>query len=252
MKIKSTEIRIVKGGCACSRSECAVCSIYASSGNENKLRLACRQALAGAEKTTQGCLVFLVAGRKTDKLALKAIAKIMAQEVLRHLRDSKSCLKEISFCVPDSYTYRLFLKHTLGYLDYIVNKLKSPFVTVDAIIELNDGIVLIKRSNPPYGWALPGGFVDYGESLERAVAREAKEETGLVLTGLKQFHTYSDPRRDPRFHTVGTVFIAQGKGRLKAGDDAAGAKIVKLNRIRELDFAFDHKEIVLDYIRGIF
>ena len=120
---------------------------------------------------------------------------------------------------------------------------------MDAIIEINDGIVVIERSNPPFGWALPGGFVDYGESLEEAVAREAKEETGLDLTDVKQFHTYSSPNRDPRFHTIGTVFIAQAKGRPKAGDDAQGTKVIKLSEIEKLDFAFDHKEILQDYLK---
>ena len=113
----------------------------------------------------------------------------------------------------------------------------------------NDGIVVIERSNPPFGWALPGGFVDYGESLEEAVKREAKEETGLDLIDLKQFHTYSEPDRDPRFHTIGTVFIAKAEGKPKAGDDAKGLKVVKLNEIQKLDFAFDHKKIIQDYIK---
>ncbi|MCX5703920.1 MAG: NUDIX hydrolase [Candidatus Omnitrophica bacterium] len=121
-------------------------------------------------------------------------------------------------------------------------------MTVDAIIELPEGIVLIERSNPPFGWALPGGFVDYGESLEEAVTREAKEETGLALTDLRQFHTYSDPRRDPRFHTIGTVFIAKAKGKPKAGDDAQGAKVIKLSEIEKMEFAFDHKQILKDYL----
>ncbi|MDD5281803.1 MAG: NUDIX hydrolase [Candidatus Omnitrophica bacterium] len=124
----------------------------------------------------------------------------------------------------------------------------GPYVTVDAIIELAEGIVIIKRSNPPFGWALPGGFVDYGESLEDAVKREAKEETDLELTEIRQFHTYSDPKRDPRFHTVGTVFIAKAKGKPKAGDDAAGLKVVKRQELEKLDFAFDHKKIIQDYL----
>ena len=100
-----------------------------------------------------------------------------------------------------------------GYIDHVVRKLGSgPYVTVDIIIETLQGIVLIERSNPPYGWALPGGFVDYGESLEEAAAREAKEETNLDLVDLRQFHTYSAPGRDPRFHTITTVFIAEGQG----------------------------------------
>jgi ADP-ribose pyrophosphatase YjhB (NUDIX family) len=91
--------------------------------------------------------------------------------------------------------------------------------------------------------------VDYGESLEDAVAREAKEETGLELSGLKQFHTYSAPERDPRFHTIGTVFIAQAKGAPRAGDDAAALKIVNLREIDKINFAFDHKKILLDYLK---
>ncbi|MDD5730649.1 MAG: NUDIX hydrolase [Candidatus Omnitrophica bacterium] len=113
-----------------------------------------------------------------------------------------------------------------------------------------ESIVIIKRSNPPFGWALPGGFVDYGESLEEAVRREAKEETGLILKNLQQFHTYSDPGRDPRFHTIGTVFSASAGGVPRAGDDAAGVRIVKLSEIPELDFAFDHKKIITDYIKS--
>ncbi|MDD3345767.1 MAG: NUDIX hydrolase [Candidatus Omnitrophica bacterium] len=124
----------------------------------------------------------------------------------------------------------------------------GPYVTVDALIELPEGIVVIRRSNPPFGWALPGGFVDYGESLEDAVKREAKEETNLDLTEIRQFHSYSDPRRDPRFHTVGTVFIAKANGKPRAGDDAAGLKVVSLKELEKLDFAFDHKKIIQDYL----
>ena len=87
---------------------------------------------------------------------------------------------------------------------YLVHKkimsFKNPVITVDIIIEQAEGIILIERKNPPHGWALPGGFVDYGESLESAACREAREETGLVVNLLAQFHTYSDPERDPRTH----------------------------------------------------
>src|SRR3990167_2080846 len=93
---------------------------------------------------------------------------------------------------------------------------KTPFLTVDIIIEVGDrGIVLIERKHPPHGWALPGGFVDYGESLERAAVREAKEETSLDVELIEQFYSYSDPRRDPRHHTISTVFIATAGGRAK-------------------------------------
>jgi ADP-ribose pyrophosphatase YjhB (NUDIX family) len=187
-----------------------------------------------------------------------AAAKIMAQEVFRHLRESKSQLKEIIFCLYGKEAFDIFHKGVLGYLEYITTKLqKGPFSTVDAIIEIpvspeqvrEDGIVVIKRSNPPFGWALPGGFVDYGESLEEAVKREMKEETGLEITDLKQFHTYSEPHRDPRFHTIATVFIAKAKGSPRAGDDAMGLEVVKLSEIENLDFAFDHGQILKDYLR---
>src|SRR5712692_4564121 len=90
---------------------------------------------------------------------------------------------------------------------------KNPLPTVDIIIEIaGRGIVLIERKNPPHGWALPGGFVDYGESLEHAAVREAKEETSLEVKLIEQFHGYLDPKRDPRHHTISTVFIATAEG----------------------------------------
>ncbi|MCM8784500.1 MAG: NUDIX hydrolase [Candidatus Omnitrophica bacterium] len=113
---------------------------------------------------------------------------------------------------------------------------------------MDEGVVLVKRKNPPFGWALPGGFVDYGESLEEAVAREAKEETGLSLENLIQFHTYSQPDRDPRFHTISTVYIAQAKGNPQADSDASLVKIFSLKELDKVEFAFDHKKIIRDYL----
>jgi len=98
---------------------------------------------------------------------------------------------------------------------------RNPLITVDALIEIDGGIILIRRKNPPPGWAIPGGFVDYGESLEEAVVREMKEETCLDITLVRQFHTYSAPGRDPRHHTVSTIFIATATGSPEAADDAA-------------------------------
>ncbi len=125
----------------------------------------------------------------------------------------------------------------------------TPFVTVDMIIELPQGMVVIERRNPPYGWALPGGFVDMGESLEDAARREAKEETNLDLEDLRQMHTYSDPKRDPRFHTVSTVFIAKGVGVPQSGDDAKNLKVVPYEDLLKIDYAFDHKQVVADYLK---
>ncbi len=122
---------------------------------------------------------------------------------------------------------------------------KNPVPTVDIIIEIGDKIVLIERKNPPSGWALPGGFVDYGESFETAALREAEEETGLKVAQLRQFHTYSDPSRDKRHHTVSTVFIGKGEGLPVAGDDASQAGLFTLHNLPEL--AFDHAQILSDY-----
>lgn len=126
--------------------------------------------------------------------------------------------------------------------------MKLPRITVDIIIEIDNGIILIERKNPPYGWAIPGGFVDYGESLESSAVREAKEETGLDIENLHQFHTYSDPGRDPRGHTISTVFIAKGKGIPKASDDAANIGIFTKDNLPE-NLAFDHRKILEDYFR---
>ena len=218
--------------------------------DEAKIRDSCQNALRVAEGLKLGSIAFPALGCGVGGFAHLAAAKIMAQEVFRHLRENKSNLREIIFCLYGKEAYDIFNKGVIHYLEYIIQKLQNgPFVTVDAIIEVSDGIVLIQRSNPPFGWALPGGFVDYGESLEEAVTREAKEETGLDLEDPKQFHTYSEANRDPRFHTIGTVFIAQGKGVPAAGDDAAGLKVVKLSEIQNLDFAFDHKKILEDYLK---
>ncbi len=217
--------------------------------DEVKIRDAARSALALANELKISSIVFPALGCGTGGFPLLASAKIMAQEVLKLLREEDTSLKEIIFCLYDQEAFAVFNKGVLGYLEYVTTKLSGgPYVTVDAIIELAEGIVIIKRSNPPFGWALPGGFVDYGESLEDAVKREAKEETDLELTEIRQFHTYSDPKRDPRFHTVGTVFIAKAKGKPKAGDDAAGLKVVKRQELEKLDFAFDHKKIIQDYL----
>lgn len=217
--------------------------------DEVKIRESCRNALKVAEELKINSIAFPALGCGVGGFPHLAAAKIMAQEAFRHLRENRSCLKEIVFCLYDKEAYDIFHKGVISYLEYITTKLQNgPFTTVDVIIEINDGIVVIERSNPPFGWALPGGFVDYGESLEEAVTREAKEETGLDLIDLRQFHTYSEPKRDPRFHTVGTVFIARAKGKPKAGDDAKGLKIIKLNEVQSFDFAFDHKKIIQDYL----
>lgn len=133
---------------------------------------------------------------------------------------------------------------------------RNPIPTVDIIIEanygeINDGdakrgIVLIERRNPPHGWALPGGFVDYGESFETAAIREAKEETSLDVTLMEQFFCYSAPDRDPRQHTATTVYIATATGTPRAADDAVNLNIYTEENLPEI-IAFDHDEIIRDY-----
>ena len=132
--------------------------------------------------------------------------------------------------------------------DIMEKQYRNPLVTVDIIIELDSGIVLIERKNPPFGWALPGGFVDYGESLEASALREAKEETSLDVTLVEQFHSYSDPARDPRHHTVSTVFIAKAKGKPRAEDDAKNIGVFSMDNLPK-PIAFDHAQILNDYFR---
>lgn len=128
---------------------------------------------------------------------------------------------------------------------------RNPIPTVDIIIEVDgddagNGIVLIERRNPPHGWALPGGFVDYGESFETAAIREAKEETSLDVALVEQFFCYSTPDRDPRQHTATTVYIATAHGTPKAADDAVNLDIYTEENLPET-IAFDHGDIIRDY-----
>lgn len=125
-----------------------------------------------------------------------------------------------------------------------VKAYRNPVPTVDIIIEIGGGIVLIQRKNEPLGWALPGGFVDYGEMLETAAIREAREETSLEISGLRLLGCYSDPARDKRLHTISTVFVATGCGTPAAGDDAAGIAVFPLDQLPQ-PLCFDHG-IILD------
>lgn len=126
---------------------------------------------------------------------------------------------------------------------------RNPTPTVDCIIELpGDRIVLVRRARPPIGWALPGGFVEVGEMLHEACVREAKEETSLDVQLSEQFFTYSDPKRDPRLHTLSTVYIGTAKGEPVGGDDAAEARAFPLDQLPP-DLCFDHGTILDDYRR---
>ena len=130
-----------------------------------------------------------------------------------------------------------------------VEKYRNPFPTVDIIIEMEKGgIVLIKRKNPPFGWALPGGFVDYGESLDAAAVREAREETSLTVKLQYQLGAYSDPVRDPRQHTISVVFVAKASGVPVAADDARDVGVYDRNSLPD-NLAFDHEKILQDYFK---
>ena len=132
-----------------------------------------------------------------------------------------------------------------------VFRYENPVPTVDIIIEIEadgrkKGIVLIHRKQEPRAWAIPGGFVDYGETVEEAAAREAREETGLEIESARQFHTYSDPQRDPRRHSISTVFAAKARGTPRPGDDAEKAEIFTEETLPS-PLAFDHARILKDY-----
>lgn len=134
----------------------------------------------------------------------------------------------------------------------LFNQRIAPLITVDIIIRHKGGIVLIERAHEPFGWSIPGGFIDFGETVEQAAKREAKEETNLDITIERQFHVYSDLKRDPRgTHSITVVIIANGKGTLKAGDDTKDANVFSLDQPLP-KLAFDHNKILQDYVNEEF
>lgn len=218
-------------------------------GSESAYRTALREAFEVSGLLGAKILIVEELSASSYELADSAAARIFSQEVFRFVRTGRRPLKKLMIYLRDGKRVNVFSKVMAGYLEHIRSVLSlGPFVTVDAIIEVAGGIVLIKRSNPPLGWALPGGFVDYGESLEDAVVREAKEETGLSITRLRQMATYSAPERDPRFHTISVVFTARAKGAPRAASDAAAVRIVRKGEWRNLPMAFDHAQILEDFI----
>ncbi|MCO4771582.1 MAG: NUDIX hydrolase [Deltaproteobacteria bacterium] len=123
---------------------------------------------------------------------------------------------------------------------------RNPFPTVDVVVERGNGcVLLVRRTNPPLGWALPGGFIDYGEAAEAAARREVEEEAGVTVLLTDLLGVYSDPDRDPRHHTLTVVYIGRSRDPVTAGDDAAEVREFPLDSLPEL--AFDHARILRDY-----
>jgi O-acetyl-ADP-ribose deacetylase (regulator of RNase III)/ADP-ribose pyrophosphatase YjhB (NUDIX family) len=217
--------------------------------DEIKIRSSCKSALRTAEELKIKRIAFPALGCGVGRFPYLAAAKIMTQEFLKHAKFAGTCLEEVIFCLYSEEAYQIFNTAVTGYISHMQDTLgDGPYVTVDAIIEMPDGIIVIERHNPPFGYALPGGFVDYGESVETAVCREVKEETALDYTDIRIFGVYSDPQRDPRFHTVSTVFIGKGVGMPKSGDDAKSLEVVHWDSLLKKDYAFDHKKIISDYL----
>ncbi len=250
MLVKATEFKIIQADIdKIAKNADFVATTLKAKPTEFSLRQAFRTVFAKAKKNKKDKIIFPALGIKENFPAI-AVAKIVSQEILRFCRAHPSSFKEMVLAVLDKETLVLFEKQVYGYIRHVQEDLScGPYSTVDIIIKYQGGIVVIERTNPPFGFALPGGFVDNGESLEHAAVRETKEETNLELKNLKQFHTYSDPRRDPRFQTIATVFVAQGKGVLRSGDDAKGAEVMSIKEILKHKFAFDHKKIICDYLK---
>ena len=125
---------------------------------------------------------------------------------------------------------------------------RNPLPTADVVIEVGDRVVLVRRKHPPPGWAIPGGFVEVGETVESAAVREALEETGLHVTLTTLLGVYSDPARDPRHHTISTVYVGRASGAPTGGDDAAEARLFSEGDLPS-PLAFDHAKILADYFR---
>jgi len=205
MKIKNTVITVRRlFSTHATQLKSAPLAPLAEGECEGRLRAHFRKKLLAAARAQKHSLAFVIDSTDSSPDCLRGQTKILAQEIYRLLHQERHALRRIDILAYGPGAYEACRKNVLAYMDYIENKLKSPFLTVDAIIEYKGGIVLIKRSNPPFGWAIPGGFVDYGEPLEKAVAREAKEETNLKHlqpeAGAYLFRPEAGPQVSHRLH----------------------------------------------------
>ena len=219
--------------------------------DQDIIRRSLSSALSLAGEKNLKSIAIPALGCGTGRFPLREAAKIMVDEVLSHTK-KYSLLKRIVFSFKAKSAYLEFKESFLSYYGYQSRKLAQiPIPTVDAIILTGENRVLfVERENPPYGLALPGGFLEYGESLEDCIRREVREETSLRVVKLKQFHTYSASDRDPRFHTVTTVFMVETEGLPRAGSDAKAIKQFLLDRLpSKEDFAFDHWRILQDWLK---
>lgn len=211
------------------------------------IRCATHNSLALALKQKISSIAFPALGCGVGGFPAETASEIMMEETCA-LFSRRGSIEDVRFVLFDHGTFDIFARTAERILTPLVRKTyRNPFPTVDIIIKTPGGIVLINRKNFPPGWALPGGFVDPDESVEDAAVREAKEETGLNITDLRQFRVYSSPGRDPRFHTIATVFTASAQGSPVPGDDAAQSCVFQPNKLPE-KMAFDHLQIISDWL----
>ena len=248
MVIRGVEIRVIVGDISSVPAGSRVDRV--AEETVECVRKTAWDALARAE--TEGCSSIAFGALGVGGLSLAHASKVLAQEIFRYVKDvpfgKEPALRSVIVAVADESARKVYAKNIEGYIAYMSHKgLLGPYLTVDGIVAYDGGIVLIERTNPPLGWALPGGFVDYGETVETAVVREIKEETNLEFTDVELLCVSSDPKRDARFHTVSVVYYGKGSGELRAGDDACGAKVFPLDALPE-GIAFDHRELIRRYI----
>ena len=184
-------------------------------------------------------LTDFVQGRK---ILFHVIAEGLIKIIGRRMK-----MEKVTIVFENSKSMQEFVEEIEPELKNLASKtFKNPYPAADIIIKKDGGVVCVYRKNPPHGWAIPGGFINYGESAEQAAVREAKEETGLDIRDLELFGVFSDPHRDPRFHTISIVFVAQASGQLKAGDDASSVRIFSEADLPE-EMAFDHRQILKQF-----